>query len=194
MSAWEWVGVITSVICVVLCVRRSIWNWPIGIVSVIAFGVFFWQLKLYADVGLQVFFLVTGFWGWWLWLHGGADHGELPVRRLSARARGFWVLVMVPAIWLVATLLRRYTDASLPYWDTLNTALQVAAQLLLMAKYMENWPLWIAADVLSIGIYLAKGANPTAGLYVLLLVLACLGMAGWLKEVRGSCDARPGAG
>lgn len=194
MSAWEWVGVVTSLICVVLCVRKSVWNWPVGIVSVVAFGVFFWQIKLYADVGLQVFFLLTGFWGWWLWLHGGDDHGALPIRRLSPRSRWFWAGVMVPAIWLVATVLRRYTDAALPYWDTLNTALQIAAQLLLMAKYLDTWPLWIAADVLSIGIYLAKGAYPTAGLYVVLLVLASLGCASWLQEVRANDDTRVGAG
>ena len=84
---------------------------------------------------------------------------------------------------LVATLLKKFTDASLPVWDSLASGLSVAAQLLLMRKVFENWMLWIAVDVLSVGIYFAKGAYVTTVLYAIFLGLAITGYLAWRRAL-----------
>jgi nicotinamide mononucleotide transporter len=87
--------------------------------------------------------------------------------------------LLAPSTVIVALALGTWTDASLPWWDTLTTVLSIAAQLLLMRKVLENWVCWIAVDVLSIGLYVAKGVYLTAGLYGVFLVLAVLGWRAW---------------
>lgn len=86
----ELFGLATALACVYLTVRQSIWCWPIGIVSAVAYGFFFWNLSLYADTYLQVFFVGTSTYGWHWWLRGGPEHNRLEVSNLDARQRLGW--------------------------------------------------------------------------------------------------------
>ena len=185
MSAFEVVGTVAGVLSVLLTVRQSLWCWPVGIVSVAAYAVLFFQIRLYADAALQVFYVATGFYGWYAWRYGGAGRSELPVRTLSGRQRLALALLLTPVVVVVTAALRTWTDASLPFWDTLASSLSVAAQLLLMRKVLENWLLWIVVDLMSIGIYVAKGVYLTSALYAVYLLLAILGWRAW-RRVRGA--------
>jgi nicotinamide mononucleotide transporter len=179
----EWTGALTGLASVVLTVKRRVACWPVGLVSVAAYALFFFRLKLYADTGLQVFFFATSLYGWWHWARGGALHTAAPILVLSARRRMLTAMVLAVVVAVVATLLARFTDASLPFWDSLASALSVAAQVLLMWKIFENWALWIAVDVLSIGIYLYKGAYVTTVLYAIFLGLAVSGFIVWRRAL-----------
>jgi len=107
------------------------------------------------------------------------------VRTLSGRERLGLALLLTPVVVLVTAALRTWTDASLPFWDTLASSLSVAAQLLLMRKVLENWLLWIVVDAMSIGIYVAKGVYLTSALYAVYLLLAILGWRAW-RRARGA--------
>jgi nicotinamide mononucleotide transporter len=88
-------------------------------------------------------------------------------------------------------VLRQFTDAALPWWDATASGLAVCAQLLLMRKVFETWSLWIAVDVLSIGIYFAKGVYLTAALYAVFLSLATMGWLAWRREICAAADPVP---
>jgi len=179
----EWIGALSGLASVILTVRRKIACWPVGLVSVAAYAVFFFRLKLYADSGLQVFFFATSLYGWWHWARGGAANTAARIQILQAKERLIVGALLIVTVALVATLLSKLTDASLPLGDSLASALSVAAQLLLMRKVFENWVLWIAVDVLSIGIYLYKGAYVTTGLYAIFLALAISGFVAWRRAL-----------
>jgi nicotinamide mononucleotide transporter len=179
----EWAAALTGLASVALTARRRIECWPVGLVSVVLYAVFFFRLKLYADSALQVFFFATGVYGWWHWARGGTNHRAAPIRVLKNNQRfliAAVLCVMVPAI---AWLLGKHTDASLPFWDTLAACLSICAQVLLMRKFFDSWFFWIAVDVLSLGIYSFKGAWVTLGLYGILLVLAGGGLVAWKRAL-----------
>jgi nicotinamide mononucleotide transporter len=180
----EWTGSIAGLFCVILTVRRHILCWPVGLLSVVAFGILFFRVKLYADMGLQIFYVGTGLYGWWAWLYAGPDGNPLPMSRLAIPFRVLLPPLIVAMALAVGFFLDRYTDAALPYWDSLATVLSLAAQILLMRKIWETWLLWIAVDILSIGIYLAKNLPVTAILYGIFLVLAITGAIAWWREMR----------
>ncbi len=182
--ALELFGVATGLWSVWLTVRENIWLWPIGIVSCIAYGVLFWQIKLYADMGLQVFFIAASVYGWYWWLHGGSNQTEAPISRLSLQSVVGLTFITVLAIVIVGYFFKTHTDAHLPFWDATASGASVTAQLLLMRKKIENWPLWIAIDVLYVGIYIYKQVYPTAALYVVFLILAALGWSEWNKTLK----------
>jgi nicotinamide mononucleotide transporter len=184
MSAAEIVGVVFGLLSVWLTVRRSIWCWPTGIVSVAAFAVLFFDIKLYADMGLQIFFLATSFMGWYYWLRGGRNKTELPITTLTPNQVALLGLGLVVSVLVVGYLFSMYTDAHIPFWDATASGMSVLAQVLLMRKKLESWYLWIAVDVLSIGIYIYKDVLLTAGLYVLFLLLAIGGLLEWRKALR----------
>ena len=184
MSPYEVVGVVGGLASVYLTVRRSIWCWPTGIVSVLAFLVLFYEIKLYADMCLQVFFLATSVQGWYWWLHGGTKGTALPITRLTRRQVVLLAGGLVAAVAAVGYAFASYTDAHLPFWDAAASGTSVLAQVLLMRKKLESWYLWIAVDVLSVGIYVYKEVYLTAGLYLVFLGLACTGLIAWRRALR----------
>ncbi|MFA6437235.1 MAG: nicotinamide riboside transporter PnuC [Candidatus Paceibacterota bacterium] len=182
MNIYEIVGVIFGAWCVYLAAKEKILNWPIGIISVIALGVMFFQIKLYADMGEQVFYIITGFYGWYLWKHGGEKKTELKVRVLNNTERLQAFLFLIFGSLLMGFSLKNFTDASIPYLDSFTTVMSLIAQIFLMTKVFENWVLWILVDVLAIGIYAYKGVYLTAGLYIIYLILASTGFYNWYKS------------
>ena len=190
MLSIELVAVVLTLAAVYLTTRQNVWCWPLGMVSVTLYALVFHQAKLYADMGLQGLYFALAIYGWWAWLRGGEDHGELKVSLASNRARG-----LLGAIGLVAGIalggtLERFTDASLPFMDSLLTSFSVVAQWMQTRKLLEAWLVWLAVDVFYVGMFVYKGLYPTAGLYAVFLVLAVLGFVRWKRSMAG---VRPAA-
>ncbi|MBV9110199.1 MAG: nicotinamide mononucleotide transporter, partial [Gemmatimonadetes bacterium] len=180
-SPIEWIAVVFGIVSVYLSVRENIWSWPTAIVNVALYVYIFLYAKLYADMGLQVVYVVINAYGWWNWLYGGANHSELRVTRITARQAV--VLTAIGAAFAVALwkFLAHNTDAALPWADSALTAASLVAQYLLTKKVLENWAIWVAADVGYIALYIYKGLNPTAFLYAVFLLLSVMGWIEWKR-------------
>lgn len=181
MSPLEIAAVVLGLINVTLVVRRSVWNYPFGIAMVALYADIFYDAKLYSDALLQIFFIVVNLYGWWNWTRSRAESGEVVVQRLSGRERAVWLAGTGAAIAGWGWVMHRYTDAAFPWWDAAVAMLSVAAQILMSRRYLENWVLWIAVDVLAIGLYAARDLWLTSGLYLVFLALSVWGLIGWSR-------------
>lgn len=192
MSAFEVAAFVTGVATVWLAARQHIWNWPIGIVNVALYAVLFFQVKLYADAGLQVVYLVLAVYGWWAWLHGGARGGPLRVRRVSAGL--FMTVAGIGALFatVLGVSLARYTDADVPLLDSALTGASLVAQFLMTRKYLESWPVWVVADIVYVGLFVSRELYLTAVLYAIFTGLALYAWREWLASWRAD-QARGGA-
>ncbi|MCE9581811.1 MAG: nicotinamide riboside transporter PnuC [Planctomycetes bacterium] len=184
MTATEWVAAIFGVICVVLTAKRNIHCWWTGIVSIVLFIWIFREAKLYADVLNQVVMLVLSVIGWVAWARHGAETGPLRVELASTRTRAVMLAVVAAGTPAMGFALRRWTDASLPFWDSFITVASFVAQWAITRKVVENWVIWIVVDLVAIGVYLAKHLYVTTGLYVVFLVLASFGLHAWIRALR----------
>ena len=183
MRAFEIVGVVTGILGVWLTTRQKIWCWPIGLVSVVAFIVVFFQAKLYAAAALQLIYVGLICYGWYAWLHGGEGHGTLRVSRVPPRVMA--VLAAAGGVtWLVlAAFLSRRTDEALPYLDAFTMSFSLVAQWMQARKYLENWLVWVVVDLIYIGMALRQGLTPTAGLYLVYVGLALVGLRDWRRSL-----------
>lgn len=183
-TTWaEVLGFLTGLLNVGLLVRQHILNWPLGILNVLLLMLVFGTAGLYADMGLQVVYVILGLYGWWAWLYGGADRSHLVVRRTG---RAEWIGLTVAGLLLTGGLwlfLDRLTGSTVPLADALTTSLSLLATYGQTRKLLENWWLWIAADVIYIPLYGYKGLWLTAILYVAFLTLCVLGLRSWRKAV-----------
>ena len=179
----EKIAVACGLANIYLTVRQNIWCWPVGVVMVSLYVYIFFGAKLYSDVLLNVFFLVMQFYGWYHWTRGGVEHSTslAAVTRLDGKEWVWTAAGTVTGTLTLGTLMRHYTDAALPYPDAFTTTLSVIAQFLLTRKILENWTLWIVADVVYIGVYTIKALYWTAGLYVVFLVLCIQGYRQWSR-------------
>jgi nicotinamide mononucleotide transporter len=183
MTALELVAVVVTVAAVYLTARQVIWCWPLAMVSVTLYAVVFHQAKLYADMGLQAIYFALAVYGWWAWLHGGEDRGELKVSLASWTTRISLVLLGAVSGLLLGLTLHRFTDASLPFMDSTLTSFSIIAQWMQTRKRLEAWLLWLAVDVFYVGMFLYKGLILTAGLYTVFLYLAVLGLVAWRRSM-----------
>ena len=184
MSSLELFAALVGAVSVYLSVRENVWSWPTAIVNVLLYVVVFHRAKLYADMGLQVVYAVISAYGWYHWLHGGADRGELRVSRTPRRAALLLPLLVAAGAAALGTFFARATDASLPYLDSSLTATSLAAQWMMTRKYVESWIVWIAVDVVYVPMFLYKRLLPTAALYAVFLVLATMGYVQWRRSLR----------
>ena len=184
MNWTEWIAAGLGLANIALLVRRSVWNYPFGMAMVALYAVVFFEAKLYGEAGLQVFFFAAQAWGWWLWLRAGGGDSQVPVRWLSPLGRLVWLTATAALALNLGWVMHRFTDASLPYADAAIAGASIAAQILLGFRRIENWLLWIAIDVASVAVYLVKGLYPTAGLYVVFLVMSALGLREWVAAYR----------
>lgn len=181
MDPFEILAVALGLTNIVLLVRRSIWNFPFGIAMVLLYATIFFDKRLYAEAGLQIFFAVVQVYGWTLWARAGGAEEKVAVSWLGWPARLAWLAFI--GVWTAAlgTALMRWTDGSFPYADAAIAGGSIAAQFLLSFRRIENWLLWIAVDVCAIGLYIARDLHLTAGLYVAFLVLSVLGYREWVR-------------
>jgi nicotinamide mononucleotide transporter len=181
---WLEIGAfVLSLWMVVANMRVQLIAWPLAIVSSLAYLLLFAHSRLYGEAGLQLFFAVIAAWGWWQWRFGRqADGAALAVRYLGTRAR-WTVAAATLAAWpLLGLLLQRVTDTDVPFRDALPTAGSVAGQWLLGRQYVENWPVWVAVNLLSITLFAYKGLWLTVVLYALFLLLALAGWRAWAQR------------
>jgi nicotinamide mononucleotide transporter len=187
MSLVEWsplegLAALFGVVSVYLSTRQIIWSWPTAIVNVALYSVVFYNGRLYGQMGLQAIYLVLSLYGWYQWLHGGADKTELRVSRASPR-----LLVTLAATnlvaWVVLAAVLRRTDAALPWLDALLATTSLVAQWMMTRKILQNWILWIALDIVYVPMFFSQRLYATAFLYAAFLVLAVMGFVEWRRSI-----------
>lgn len=184
MGGMEIAAALLGIVNVVLVVRRSTWNYPFGILMVALYFFVFWDAKLYSDALLQIFFFVIQIYGWWAWVHARhVDHG-VAVAWMPWRQRLPWLAGTAVAVALWGSGMARFTDAAAPFVDATTAGLSIAAQCLQSLRRVESWVLWIAVDVIAIGLFAWKGLFVTSALYALFLILAAIGLFEWRRRAR----------
>ena len=180
-TTWlEWLGTISGFACVYLAAKQNIWNWPVAIISVLAYSILFYEYKLYGDAVLQLYFLATSVYGWYYWLKRKEEHAK-PIVSLKKNEIIKVILSVVALTIIMGGILDRFTDSSIPYADGFCTSMSFIAQFLMTRKVLQNWILWIIVDIAYVPLYLYKDLALTTVLYIFFLVLATIGYLDWRR-------------
>lgn len=182
----ELFGAVAGIIYVFLEIRQNIWLWPVGIITSVVYIWVFFDTGFYADMGLQWYYLIISFYGWYWWRRGnsGTADNTLPVTRVNIKSAIVIVSVIIIIFLIIWLVLFRFTDSTIPGWDAFTTAVSIVATWMLARKILEHWILWVIADVVSIGLYIYKGLFPTVILFVVYTIMAVIGYREWVKGVR----------
>jgi len=180
----EFIASVLTLICVWQTARQNIWCWVTGILGVILYGWIFYEVHLFADMTLQIFFfLPMQVYGFWYWATQGPKFDTTPVTIVpNWWIPSFFILPIGTA--LTGYFFAEFTSASLPYPDSFILCASILAQFLLSQKRLEAWVLWILVDIVAIPIYSIKELYITAGLYSILLVLATIGLITWWRDYK----------
>lgn len=181
----EILGVITGIIYLWLEYRASIYLWIAGIVMPAIYIFIYYDAGLYADFGINIYYLVIALYGWLAWKTGFTIFGSKgPAKelRISHTPRNVWMKILLAyatAQIFITWLLISYTDSTVPYADSFTTALSIVGMWMLARKYIEQWWVWCVVDVASSALYIYKGLYLTAILYAVYAIIAIFGYLKW---------------
>jgi nicotinamide mononucleotide transporter len=182
VTVLEIVAFVLALAMVAANMRVNSVAWPLAIASSLLYALLFADSRLYGEASLQLVFVTLSLWGWWQWLRGTGQGGApLVVRRLARRQRTLAAAATLAAWPLLGLLLRHTTDSDVPYLDALPTVGSIAGQILLGRKFVENWPVWVGVNIVSVGLFAVKGLWLTVLLYALFTVLAWVGWRAWSR-------------
>lgn len=150
----------------------------------------YWNAGLYADFGIDIYYLLIAIYGFFMWTRGRgntqADSKEaLPITHTSRKT---WLCLTIAFLLIysfIAFVLLNFTDSTVPYWDALNTALSIVAMWMLARKLLEQWLVWLVVDAISCALYVYKGIYFYAGLYLVYTFVAWLGYKEWKRKMAG---------
>ena len=197
MSYLEFFGTIAGAIAVWLSAKANIWSWVIGLINVTLFFFLFYQVELYPDMFLQVFFFVTNLMGWWRWTHPkpveeDRKH-ELKVSWMKPRQFVLVFFVGVIGTILFGTFASKLHDffpsvfslpSAYPYLDSFITIMSIITTFLMIQKKVESWNIWIIVDALATWLYFVKGIRFVAVEYAVFCFIAAFGLWNWAREYR----------
>lgn len=186
MSWFELVAAVITVVSIWLATKENIWYYPTGLVALVMYTWVYFNAKLYAESVLQVVCFALMVYGWYEWLHGGAQKTQLPVTRTPRWAWLAGIIIGVIGSGAVIAFQLYLTDNPNPYVDSSLFVWSLIAQWWTARKWIENWILWIVINTVSVPLYVYRELWPTAVLYVGLWILAIVGYVQWRRSLVAS--------
>jgi nicotinamide mononucleotide transporter len=186
----ELFGAITGIVYVILEIRQVPLLWPVGIVTSAVYIWVFFTARLYADMSLQVYYVVISFLGWYWWVKG-AVQGDvkdqvtniLQVTHIKLKLAVKLAVILIVIYTVIYLVLSRLTDSPVPSLDAFITSLSIIGTWMLARKIYEHWFLWIIVNSASIVLCLMRELYPTAGLYSVYLIMSFIGLYHWRKSI-----------
>lgn len=184
MAYLEPLAALLSVWSIGLIIRRNVWGFPVGIISVALYAWVFYNARLYSDMLLQFAFVAFQVHGWVHWYGSpvDADDRRIRLRRLSAGQWARSLLIGVAGAWTLGTVMAAHTNAAIPFLDAGTTTVSLLAQWWMNRRYVESWLLWIAVDAVYLYQYSSQQLYYTAALYAIFLGMAFWGWFTWRKR------------
>jgi len=197
MSYLEFFGTIAGAIAVWLSAKGNIWSWPIGILNVSLFFFLFYQVQLYPDMFLQIFFFITNLLGWWRWANpkAGEENRKNELRASLMGWRQFLSMSIVGLIgtYFVGTFAKNLHElfptifsipSAFPYADSFVTVMSIVTTFFMIQKKIESWIIWIIVDALATYLYFAKGIKFVGIEYLVFCFIAAFGLWSWIREYK----------
>jgi len=178
-SVWEWLAVILALAYLILAIRENIWCWVAAFFSTAIYIFLFFDVNLYMESALNIFYLVMAIYGWFRWRNG--EHLADTKAIVSWSSQYHLILIFITlAISIVSGwLLNNYTSQDYAYLDSFTTWFAILTTVMVAEKVLQNWLYWLIIDSVSIYLYLQKGLALTSLLFLIYLGLAWLGWIKW---------------
>lgn len=189
-----WLDIVTTLLglsYIVLQYKESVWLWFVGFVMQLLGVVLYYQKGLYADCAMEFYYIGVTIYGFILWTFGKTRQtttkNVLPITHLPAKIIPKWTIFILLIWGIIYYILAYHTNSNVPFADSFTTALSVVGIWALARKYVEQWLIWIAVDIVTSILYFYKDIPFKASLYALYVVIAIFGYRKWKNKAKQEC-------
>ncbi len=177
----EYFGAFSGLLYLFLEIRQHRAMWIVGILTSLFYIFVFFFSKIYADMGLNVYYVAISIYGFRQWTQGTKQE-EILYRTLTPRLFARVLLAIAALFALLHNILYRFTDSPVPVGDAFTTAVGIVATWMVARRIIEHWIFWIVANSVSVWLYYQRGLYPTLFLYTCYTILAAVGWYAWKKK------------
>jgi len=182
VNTLEIIGFTFGIIGVYLTMKENILCFPTGLINVAVSSVLFYKQHLFADTLQQLVYIPILVYGWYKW-HRKNQEEVVTITSLTTKETVNYTIIAIAFASILGYLLRNNTTTSIPWIDSAATSASFLAQYLIARKKIENWIIWIAVNLLYVGIYIYKDLPLYALLFFIYLLLAISGYRTWKKQL-----------
>ncbi|MEE0921125.1 MAG: nicotinamide riboside transporter PnuC [Paludibacteraceae bacterium] len=169
---------------VVLGAQGNILTFVFGFAQVATYTYLCCVERFYAEIAINIYYFITMIYGVYCWRNRLSNNSlQVQTRRLSIKLLAWGMLLIALFSWLTGWLLERFTDDPQPYMDAFTTVPAIAAQLLMVLAYREQWYLWLVVDVLAVVMWLRAENYCMAAQYVFWCVNCIYGYIQWTRQL-----------
>jgi nicotinamide mononucleotide transporter len=187
MNIYEIIALVAGVASVLLISRQVVWGWPLGIINVLALAVIYRETKMYANVALQITFLVLSIYGWWSW---GRKRNEekSSIRKVKIPQLALYFLLAAILTFPIWFFIVGYTEVKinplLVFFDAITTSFSIVAQYMLARKYLENWLMWMCGDIIYIPVCIYNGLYIVSAFYMIIFSISITTYFVWKRQLK----------
>jgi nicotinamide mononucleotide transporter len=183
IQAIEIFALVTGVIYVILEIMQKNAMWVVGILTASACAFSFGVQHVWASMGLNIYYVAMSVIGLYKWRkdQGKVAEGDIHLNTITKGA-AFWSGIAALAGTLAFIWILRKTGDAAPELDAAATVLSIIGTWWLAMSYLEQWFIWIVADVITTTLCIVTGQYALAALYLAYIVSAVYGYFHWKRR------------
>jgi nicotinamide mononucleotide transporter len=181
----EALAFVSGIASVVFARRERILVYPTGLVATVITMYLFFKDRLLGDMMINLYYSLMSVYGWWNWSRKKEGHAVVHISRTTRAEKGVGVFLFLAASGLNYIIYRLF-DVRLEtsnYIDILTSGIFFTAMWYMATKKLENWTLWIVADLITIPLYAYRGWGMLSLQYLIFTILAIQGYREWKKRL-----------
>lgn len=183
-NPWAMVSGMLGICSVVLGAKGNILTFFFGFAQVGTYTYLCCVEHFYAEIAINIYYFFTMIYGVYCWRRRLKNSTlQVQTRRLSRRIFPLLTVAIVVLSIFVGWLLSRYTDDPQPYLDAMTTVPAIAAQILMVMAYREQWYLWLMVDVLALVMWVRAENYCMAAQYAFWCANCVYGYIQWTKSL-----------
>ena len=170
---------------VVYAKKANILVYPIGLVATVITVYIFLKDELMGDMMMNFYYSVMSIYGWWNWSRKKEDTYVVPISRTNTKEKiiGFGMFVLTMVVTYIVYRAYGTEINSSNYIDIFTSGVFFTAMWFMANKKLENWTLWILADIITVPLYAYRGWGMLSLQYLIFTVLAIQGYLAWKKNL-----------
>ena len=183
----EYIAVFAGIASVWFSKKENIWVYPIGLINTVIYIYLSFKYHLIGEASVNFYYTVMSIYGWILWSKKDQQQHHIVNIRFSNNKEWlqqvlFFLFFYVAVYFSLVYLKQLFASGAIPWADAFASATAYTGMWLMAKKKVESWYWWIATNIASIPLYFVKGLVFTSVYYVVLLVLAILGLLEWKQK------------
>ena len=189
-SDWiEPAAVFLAIAYLLLAIKQNISCWFAAFFSSLLYFFVMYSAGLYMEAGLQIFYCIMAVYGWTQWRTSLPDNTKFLVktwnRNQHLKAISLIILLALSSGWA----LEKFTNAALPFIDSLTTWGAIVTTYMVAKRLLENWIYWFVIDTISVFLFYSRGLFLTSMLFFVYLIIIYFGYKSW-TEMKDEIDAK----